>query len=85
MLSALRVYVIVTYAVCQAVLWRFRASSAVIFGEVDEAARDLGLLSGVVGRLEVERFKAHDCRRWRAELDIDGLLSHRAASRGSDH
>ena len=80
-LTALRVYVLLTYAVCQAVLWRFRASTAVILDDVDEAAHDLGLLSGVVGRLETERFSAARLATLRAELNVEGLPASRRIAR----
>jgi hypothetical protein len=80
-LTLLRTYVLVTYAVCQAVLWRMRASTAVILSEVDEAAHDLGLLSGVVGRLEVERFSAARLVKMRAELNVEGLPASRRIAR----
>jgi hypothetical protein len=80
-LSALRVYVLLTYAVCQMTLWRFRASTAVILHHVDEAAHDLGLLSGVVGRLEAERFSAARLAALRADLDVEGLPASRRIAR----
>ena len=76
-MSALRAYILVTYAVCFAALWRFRASRAVILSDVDEAAHDLGLLSAVVGRLETEQFSAARLATLRAELNVDGLPASR--------
>jgi len=81
MLSALRAYAVLTYAVCQVVLWRFRASTAVILHDVDEAARDLGLLSRVVGRLEAERFSAPRLATLRGELNVEGLPASRRIAR----
>ncbi len=81
MLSALRAYVLITYAVCLAARWRFRASIAVILNDVDEAAHDLGLLSGVVGRLETERFSAARLATLRAELNVEGLPASRRIAR----
>ncbi|HVQ43144.1 MAG TPA: hypothetical protein VMS54_13085 [Vicinamibacterales bacterium] len=76
-MSALRAYILVTYAVCFAALWRFRESRAVILNDVDEAARDLGLLSSVVGRLETEQFSAIRLATLRAELNVEGLPASR--------
>jgi hypothetical protein len=81
MLGALRVYLLLTYAVCQVVLWRFRASTAAILHDVDDAARDLGLLSGVVGRLEAERFSASRLATLRGELNVEGLPASRRIAR----
>jgi len=80
-LTAIRVYVLLTYAVCQTVLWRFRASRAVIFHDVDEAAHDLGLLSSVVARLETERFSAERLAALRSELNVEGLPASRRIAR----
>ena len=76
-LSALRAYAVITWAVCQAVQWRFRASRAATFNDVDEAAHDLGLLSDVVGRLEAERFSAARLATLRAELNVEGVTASR--------
>ena len=47
---------------------------------MDEAAHDLGLLAGVLGRLEAERFTAERLTVLRAELDVEGQPpSHRLA------
>ena len=81
MLSGLRAYILITYAVCLAVLWRFRASTALILNDVEEAAHDLGLLSSVVGRLETERFSAARLATLRAELNVEGLAASRRIAR----
>jgi hypothetical protein len=79
-LAALRAYGLALLAVCGAVVWRFRARTAAILRDVGEAAHDLGLLAGVVGRLEAERFAAERLVALRAELDIEGVpASHRIA------
>ena len=70
--AALRVYLLMIFAICGAALWRFRARTAAILHDVSAAAHDLGLLSGVVGRLEAERFTSARLARLRAELDIEG-------------
>ena len=80
-LTAIRVYVVLTYAVCQAVLWRFRASRAAILHDVDEAAHDLGLLSDIVHRLEAERFSADRLVTLRSELNVEGLPASRRIAR----
>jgi DNA mismatch repair ATPase MutS len=40
---------------------------------VGDAAHDVGLLAGVIGRLEAERFEGPRLARLRAELDVDGV------------
>ena len=79
-LATLRVYVVAAFALCWTVLWRFRARTAAILRDVEEAAHDLGLLAGVLGRLEAERFAAARLTALRAELDVEGHPpSHRIA------
>ena len=80
-LTAIRVYVLLTYAVCQAVLWRFRASRDAILHDVEEPAHDLGLLSAIVSRLEAERFSAGRLAEIRAELNVEGLPASRRIAR----
>jgi hypothetical protein len=80
-LSALRAYVLITYAVCLSVQWRFRAATAAILHDVDEAAHDLGLLSSVVARLETERFSAARLATLRALLNVEGLPASRRIAR----
>ncbi|MCA1614418.1 MAG: DNA mismatch repair protein MutS, partial [Acidobacteria bacterium] len=48
-----------------------------VIGAVDEAGRDLSLLSGVLGRLERERFSSPFLTELRAALDVDGLAPSR--------
>ncbi len=57
------------------------ARNAAIFHDVDEAGHDLGLLSGVLGRLEVERFTSARLATLRAELDVDGQPPSRRIAR----
>ena len=71
-LAALRIYVWVTFAVCAAVIWRIHALAGAIFHDADEAARDLGLLAGVLRRLEGERFASQRLAALRTELDVEG-------------
>jgi DNA mismatch repair ATPase MutS len=44
-----------------------------VVGAVDRAGRDLALLSGVLGRLERERFESPRLAELRAALDVEGL------------
>jgi hypothetical protein len=71
-LAALRTYGLTVAAVCGAVVWYFRARTAAIFSDVDQAANELGLLKDVLGRLETERFTAARLTTLRAELDVEG-------------
>jgi hypothetical protein len=71
-MAALRTYVVSVIAICGAVTWYFNARHAVIFGDVDHAADELGLLGHVLGRLEKERFTGARLSALRAELDVDG-------------
>ena len=71
-LAALQTYVLTMFFVCGAVMWRFRKRTAAILDDVDEAAHDLELLAGVLGRLEAERFAAARLVMLRAELDTEG-------------
>jgi hypothetical protein len=80
-LAVLRTYVLTLFAVCGAVVWHFRARTAAIFRDVDEAAHDLGLLAGVLGRLEAERFRAERLTVLRAELDVEGQPPSRRLAR----
>jgi hypothetical protein len=79
--AALRTYVLTMFAISGSVLWKFHARTAAIFRDVDEAAHDLGLLSGVVGRLEAERFGAARLTALRAELDVEGEPPSRRIAR----
>jgi hypothetical protein len=80
-LAALRVYVLALFAVCGAVVWRFHARTAAILRDAGEAAHDLELLAGVVGRLEAERFAAARLGVLRAELDVEGQSPSRRIAR----
>ena len=50
-----------------------RAQVSAILGELDQPARDLELLSELLGRIESERFASPRLARLRASLDTDGL------------
>ncbi len=80
-LAALDIFVVAFFAVTGAVTWRLHAQTAAILGDVSDAARDLGLLSGVLGRLEAERFSAARLARLRAELDVEGQPPSRRIAR----
>ncbi|MEO8070308.1 MAG: mismatch repair protein, partial [Acidobacteriota bacterium] len=78
---ALHAYVLTMVVVCGAVVWRFRVRTAAIFQEVDDAAGDLGLLAGLVGRIEAERFTAARLAALREALDVDGEPPSRCIAR----
>ena len=80
-LVGLHAYVLALVGVCGAVQWRFHARTAAAFHDVGEAAHDLELLAGVVGRLEVERFRATHLAALRAGLDVEGQLASRRIKR----
>jgi hypothetical protein len=80
-LVALRLYVMVTFAVCGAVAWRFNARNSDIFHDLAEAAHDLGLISRVLGRLEAERFAGGRLAALRAALDVEGEPASRRIAR----
>ncbi|HEY6357768.1 MAG TPA: hypothetical protein VIX35_05965 [Vicinamibacterales bacterium] len=80
-LAALDVFVVSFLAVSGAVTWRLHARTAAILGDVSGAARDLGLLSGVLARLEAERFSATHLATLRAELDVEGQPPSRRIAR----
>jgi hypothetical protein len=70
--SLLRAYFLFMLIVLALVLWRFKKTTDRIMAEVDEAARDLALLSGVVRRLEAEQFSSPRLRQVRSQLDTEG-------------
>jgi hypothetical protein len=80
-LAAVRTYVLTLFAVCGAIVWRFHARTGAIFSDVRQAAHDLELLRGVVGRLEAERFAASRLTVLRAELDVEGQPPSRRIAR----
>jgi hypothetical protein len=80
-LVALRLYVMVTFAVCGAVAWRFNARNSEIFHDLAEAAHDLGLISRVLERLEAERFTSGLLGALRASLDVEGEPASRRIAR----
>jgi len=80
-LAATRVYVITTFAICGFVLWRLRARTTTIFDDVEAAAHELDLLSGVLRRLEAERFTSAHLSALRSALDVEGHPPSRVIAR----
>ena len=77
----MRIYFLSVFIIYSAVLWRFKKRTDRIIREVEEAAHDLGLLAGVLGRLEAERFSSPRLAALRAELDIEGQPPSRRIER----
>lgn len=73
-LTLLHTYILICFALSGAVFWRFRRLTGAILGEMAGAADDLGLLAGVLGRLEAERFTAAHLATLGTDLD-DGRQS----------
>ena len=71
-LVAVVVYFAVAAVSLVGVMLRFKRRTDRIIEEVDEAAADLALLSGVLARLEAEEFTSPRLRALRAELDVEG-------------
>ena len=71
-LAGLRLYVLIIAAICFVVNWRFKNRTGRIIHEVDTAAHDLGLLTDLLKRLEVEPFTSPYLAALRAELDTEG-------------
>jgi len=61
--------------------WRFNARAETIFLGAEQAARDVGLLAGVLQRLEQEQFTAPRLATLRAELDTAGQPPSRRITR----
>jgi hypothetical protein len=80
-LVGLRLFNVTMFAICGAATWRFRGRAVAIFHDADSAARDLGLLAGVLGRLEAERFSSARLAALRAELEIEGEPPSRRIAR----
>ncbi len=79
--AALRVYFLSTVLLFGIISWRFNARAAPIFLGAQEAARDVGLLAGVLERLERESFTAARLVTLRAALDTDGQAPSRRIAR----
>jgi hypothetical protein len=71
-IAGLRLYFLSLILVYTAVLRRFQKRTNQIIREVDDAAPDLNLIAGVLGRLETERFASPRLTMLRAELDVEG-------------
>ena len=77
-LVGMRIYFLSVFIVYSAVLWRFKKRTDRIIQEVEAAVHDLGLLAGVLRRLEAEGFGSPRLAALRKELDIEGQPpSHR--------
>ncbi len=78
---AMRMYMLSVFALVGSVVWRFKGRTQRIIQEVEEAAHDLGLLAGVLSRLEGERFVSPRLEALRAELDSEGQPPSRRIKR----
>jgi hypothetical protein len=65
----------------RAFAFRYRAQIRGVVSAVDAAGRDLALLSGLLSRLEQERFASPRLVELRAELDVEGLAPSRQIAR----
>lgn len=72
---------LVALAVGQAFAFRYRAPVGRVINAVDAAGRDLALLSGVLRRLEQERFASPRLVELRAALDVEGLAPSQQIAR----
>ena len=77
----LQAYFWITAAAIGAVLWRFRKRTARVIGDLEDSAKDLGLLAEVVRRLEAEQFESPRLARLRAALDVEGQPPSRRIAR----
>ena len=77
----MRIYFLPIFIIYSAVLWRFKKRTDRIIQEVEEAAHDLGLLAGVLRRLEAECFASPRLTALRTELDIEGQPPSRRIKR----
>ncbi len=78
---AMATYFVVVAALCGSVTWRFAVPAGRILREAEEAARDLGLLAGVLERFEVEAFAAPRLVSLQRELETGGLPPSRRIAR----
>ena len=70
--AGLRAYFLAAALLLGTLTWRFKARTDRVLHEAAEAAHDLDLLAGVLGRLEVESFEAPRLAALRAALDAGG-------------
>ena len=80
-MSGLRGYFFLIGVIVVSILWRFKRRTDQILHEVEEVARELGLLSGVLCRLEAERFSCPMLATLRAELNTAGHPPSRRIAR----
>jgi hypothetical protein len=79
--AALRAYFLAAILLFGLRDWRFNRRAEEIFLGAEEAARDVGLLAGVLERLERESFGAPRLAELRASLDTDGQPPWRRIAR----
>jgi hypothetical protein len=72
---------LVVFAAGQLLAYRLRPHAERVIGGVDGAGRDLSLLSGVLTRLEPERFNSPRLIELRAALDAEGRAPSRQIAR----
>jgi len=70
--AELQLYFISLGIIYSSVLLRFKGRTNTIIQEIDNAAPDLNLIAGVLGRLESERFTSPRLATLRADLDTEG-------------
>jgi hypothetical protein len=71
-MTGLRIFFLSVGVGLLATTWRFLKRTEQVLGEAEQAARDLGLLAGVLYRLEREQFVSPLLARLRSELDTEG-------------
>ena len=80
-IAGLRIYCFLIAVIVVGFLWRFKKRTGQILHEVEEVARELGLLSGVLCRLEAESFSCPMLATLRAELNTAGHPPSRRIAR----
>ena len=70
--AGLQLYFLSLGMIYSAVLWRFKGRTHTIIHELANAAPDLSLIAGVLGRLETERFNSPLLAMLRTQLEVDG-------------
>jgi MutS domain V len=73
----MRAYFLFVFLALGLVVWRFKKRTDRILEEVEESAHDLGLLAGVLRRLEAESFSSAHLAALRAALDVEGRPASR--------
>lgn len=69
---SVRAYLVAALLVFGGIEWRFRERAEVVFAAANDAANDVGLLAGVLRRIEQDTFTTPLLARLRADLDTDG-------------